>query len=307
MTKMVSVNDIQNFLMTTEYEVELSGDLEFAISGFCSLDVPADNSITWVKHVSADSLRNFRDFDNCIIVAEEIIPTEIKTKCFLITPTPKAVFFSILKEFWRNNVDCGIAPSAVVKTKNIEHNVAIGHNCYIGSEVVIGEGTVIEHNVSIYHKVNIGKNCIIHSGTVIGADGFGYYIDTNGQPDKVEHFGGVLIGDDVEIGANSCIDRGTIGDTMIASHVKIDNLVHIAHNVMIDESSMIVAGSVICGSARLERDSYVAPGGIVKNQLTIGANAFVGMGAVVTQSVEDNMVVAGVPAKSVRKVKIGDK
>lgn len=307
MANMVSVKDIYNYLMTTDYEVEPSGNLDFTINGFCSLEMPNNNRITWVKHASEDSLLAFRECANCVIVAEEKIPTEMKTVCFLITPTPKAVFFSIIKEFWGNKADYGIASSAIVETHNIENNVCIGHNCYIGREVVIGEGTVIEHNVAIYHKVKIGKNCIIHSGTVIGADGFGYYINSNGQPDKVEHFGGVFIGDDVEIGANACIDRGTIDDTRIDSHVKIDNLVHIAHNAKIGESSMIVAGSVICGSARLEKDSYVAPGGIVKNQLKIGTNAFVGMGAVVTRSVEDDVVVAGVPARPVRKVKIGDK
>ena len=142
---------------------------------------------------------------------------------------------------------------------------------------------------------------------MIGADGFGFAFSDNGLPIKVEHFGGVIIGDRVEIGANTCIDRGTIDNTVIHDDVKIDNLVHIAHNVVLLRGAVVVAGAIICGSARMGEDSYVAPGGIVKNQLQVGNNALVGLGAVVTKPVDDGSVVAGIPAKEIRKVKPGDK
>lgn len=173
--------------------------------------------------------------------------------------------------------------------------------------VKIGANTVIENNVSISNNVIIGAECMIHSGAVIGADGFGFAFDADGLPVKVEHFGGVIIGNRVEIGANTCIDRGTIDNTIIHSDVKIDNLVHIAHNVVLLKGAVVVAGAVICGSAQLGENSYVAPGGIVRNQLLVGDHAFVGLGAVVTKPVSEYSVVAGVPAKEIRKVKQGDK
>lgn len=303
----ISAEIILEYLKQDGFEVRYEGSKDIVLEGYCQLDKLRSHSITWIKKASDNIEYDLSKLTGGIVVTDNIISYVGERVGFIITNVPKAVFFSILKRFWPNNVVYGIAPSAVVETHNVAEKVSIGHNCYIGSEVTIGTGTIIEHNVSIYHRTRIGENCIIHSGTVIGADGFGYCINSNGQPEKVEHFGGVYIDDEVEIGANTCIDRGTLGDTWIGSHVKIDNLVHIAHNVRIGESSMVVAGSIICGSAELENESYVAPGGIVKNQLKIGANAFVGMGAVVTQSVDDNMVVVGVPAQPIRETKIGDK
>ena len=112
---------------------------------------------------------------------------------------------------------------------------------------------------------------------------------------------------DYDIGANTCIDRGTIDDTIIGFNSKIDNLVHIARNVQIGKNVCVVAGVAICGSAKLKDGSYVAPGGIVKNQIEIGQNALVGLGAVATKSVEEEFVVAGGPAKPIRKLQKGDK
>lgn len=305
----VLVRDIQRYMQTTEYETQFWGDLDIVIGGFCALEDPVDQSITWVKNPTEESLSGFCKMYSCVVVTREKIPIETERVCYIITPTPRIVFFCILNEFFDNEGGgrTGIASSAIVETENIGENVSIGHNCYVGKEVIIGEGTVLEHNVSICNKVIIGKKCIIHAGAVIGTDGFGHYIKPDGRPQKIKHFGGVYIGDEVEIGANACIDRGTLGNTHISSFVKIDNLVHIAHNVRIDETAIIVAGAVICGSARLQQGSYVAPGGIVKNQLLVGENAFVGMGAVVTESVEKNKIVAGVPARIIREVKADDK
>ena len=142
---------------------------------------------------------------------------------------------------------------------------------------------------------------------MIGSDGFGYFSDEENKLIKVNHRGGVVIGNDVEIGANTCIDRGTIGDTIIGSNTKIDNLVHIAHNVIIGNSVCVVAGSIICGSAILDDYSYVAPGGIIKNQIKVEKNAMIGLGAVVNKQVRQNKVVIGVPAKEIRDVGKGDK
>lgn len=194
-----------------------------------------------------------------------------------------------------------MSPNSVVETNSIGKNVYIGHNCYIGKDVVIGDNVVIKNNVSIEGKVIIGNNAIIHSGVVIGSDGYGYYQDKEGRNIKVPHFGGVIIGENVEIGANTCIDRGTLDNTVIGNNVKIDNLCHIAHNVVIKDNCSVIALSMLGGSVVLEKDSYIAPGAIIKNQLKIGEKSLVGLGAVVIKDVEKNKVVAGVPAKVIKE------
>lgn len=153
--------------------------------------------------------------------------------------------------------------------------------CFIDESVTIGDESIIENNITIQGTVSIGNNCIIHFGAVIGTAGYGLFLLKDGAPQKVEHFGGVTIGNNVEIGANTCIDRGSIDDTFIESNTKIDNFCHIAHNVRIEESCMLVAESLICGSARINKKSHVAPGAIVKNQKTVGSELLIGMGAVV--------------------------
>lgn len=281
----VSVKQMKEFVEESGYSVTLDGPDDIAVDGFCALNNPKPSSITWVKKAASDSLAGFDGLDGCIVVSREVIPTTMRHCCFILTDEPKGVFFSILHKFWGDMPHWGIESDAIVLTDNLPHDVYIGHHTYIGDDVTIGEGTVIEHNVTIYHRATIGRNCIIHSGVVIGTDGFGYYMDDDGCPVKVEHFGGVTIGDDVEIGANTCVDRGTIDDTIIGDRVKIDNLVQIAHNDRIGKGALIVGGVMLGGSARIGERAYLATGAIVKNQLEVGDGSFVGMDAVVSRSV----------------------
>lgn len=295
------------FLSRQEQSYRTVGNFNKPVLGFCSLKNPSSNCILWVKHPEGKTFPELNSLENIVIVSPEEFACGAKNCRFVLTQEPKAVFFSVLKHFWKGKKVDGIALSAVVESDRIGEHVSIGQHCYVSPEVEIGSGTILEHNVVILHRVVIGKNCIIHSGTVIGTDGFGYYVDHAGRPCKVEHYGGVQIGDDVEIGANTCVDRGTLNDTVIGDHCKIDNLVHIAHNVTMEENVMVVAQSLVAGSATLKKGSYVAPGAIVQNQMTVGAEAFIGMGAVVTKDVAERTVVAGVPARVLRKVRPTDK
>jgi len=170
---------------------------------------------------------------------------------------------------------------------------------HIDTDVTIGEGSIIYANVTIYRDTIIGKRCILHSNCVIGSDGFGYEKDENGQWFKIAHLGRVVLRDDVEIGAGSCVDRGTLGDTVIEDNVKIDNLVHVAHNVRIGKNSQITANSVISGSCSIGANVWLSPGSILKDGLTIGDNAFIGLGSVVARDVERDIRVFGVPARKI--------
>ena len=225
---------------------------------------------------------------------------------FLVSYNSKELFFSIINKFFVEEKNKNyIGSSSVVETCEIGKNVYIGHNCYISPNTVIKDNVIINNNVVIEGDVLIGNDTIIYSGAIIGSDGYGYYKNEKGINVKVPHLGGVVIGSNVEIGANTCIDKGTLGNTIIEDNVKIDNLCHIAHNVHIEKNVNVIALSMIAGSVLLKENSYIAPSSSVKNQLTIGSDSIVGLGSVVVKDVEPSVVVAGVPAKVIRK--LGDK
>jgi len=148
-----------------------------------------------------------------------------------------------------------------------------------------------------WSAISIGQRVRIGAGARIGFDGFGYEKNEDGVWEHFPHRGGVKIGDDVDIGKNTCIDRGTLGDTVIGDGTKIDNLVHVAHNVKIGRNCMIIALTCIGGGVIIEDNSYVGIGSSIRDQVKIGEKAFVGMGAVVVKDVEENVTVVGNPAR----------
>lgn len=190
-----------------------------------------------------------------------------------------------------------IAPGAV-----IGQNVKIGVGCVIEGGVVIGDDTEIHHRVVIRTRTRIGKRCTIHSGVIIGENGFGYTVNSRGEKTMLRHYGGVCIEDDVHIGDNSCIIRGAIDDTIIRRGVKCNTMVHIAHNVVIGENTIITAPTHICGSVEIGRLCHIA-GAVIRNQCKVGDRATIGLGAVVVKDVEEDSVVAGNPAKPLIKTK----
>lgn len=147
--------------------------------------------------------------------------------------------------------------SVIGNNSKIGNNVKIHHNVTIGDNVSIGDNSVINSGVSIYYDSIIGSNCILHSGCVIGAEGFGFAPQANGTYKKVPQVGNVILEDEVEIGANACIDRATLGSTILRKAVKIDNLVQIAHNVEVDQNTVIAAQSGVSGSTKIGKSCMV--------------------------------------------------
>ncbi len=192
----------------------------------------------------------------------------------------------------------GIHPTAVVDpTASIDPTAEIGPHCVIGADSVIGPNVMLHPHVVIGWDVHIGAGTTVFAGTVIGADGFGYERDDDGSVLKFPHLGGVRIGRGVEIGANTCVDRGTLGHTVIDDEARVDNLVHVAHNVRVGKRAFVIALTMIGGSTVVDDDAWVAPGTALMNGITIGQRATVGLGAVVVRSVEPDAVVMGNPAK----------
>jgi UDP-3-O-[3-hydroxymyristoyl] glucosamine N-acyltransferase len=220
-------------------------------------------------------------------------------KCFLMVEKPKELYARIGNHLFRKEISYGIHPSAIIHPKaSIHVTVAIGPFTYIG-ESSINEGTVIDGHCYIYDHVKIGKNVRIQAGCIIGAPGFGYQKNDKNEYENFPHVGGVIIEDDVEIGANTCIDKGALGDTRIQSGTKINNLAHIAHNTVIGKKSILNAHVMVCGSVVIGDDCWVAPSAALRDQIRMGSRAKLGMGAVALKDIPDDETWIGVPARPV--------
>jgi len=202
--------------------------------------------------------------------------------------------------------DVKVGPLCVVEAgAEIGDRTILHPGCVIGAGVRIGAESEIFPNVSIYSGSVIGTHVRIHSGTVIGSDGFGYAPIREGGVvvghEKIHHLGGVKIGDHVEIGANSCVDRGTLGDTVIEDHVKADNLVQIAHNAIAREGSILCGCSGLAGGSVLGRFAYLGGQACVVNKAIVGDGAMVGAASLITKDVAPGESVAGSPQRPLKE------
>ncbi len=221
---------------------------------------------------------------------------------YFVVKNPRLAFLQVLRDFFQAPVASGIAASASIHpSAKLPQQVFIGEHVVIESDVTIGEGSRIGHNSVIHAACRIGRKVIIGANCTIGGVGFGYEKNENGSFEQMPHLGNVVIEDGVEIGNNTCIDRAVIGSTIIGRNVRIDNLVHIAHGVSIGADSLIIANAMIGGSVRIGDNCWIAPSSSVLNKVEIGKDTLVGMGAVVIRDVPSNTIVAGNPAKVLRK------
>ena len=179
----------------------------------------------------------------------------------------------------------------------IHPSARIGRNVVLGRGVRIGAETVVYHNTVIGDEVEIGMRCVIKSCAVLGENGFGFERDTRGKAVRLPHIGTIVIGNDVEVGSLTTVCRGTLSNTILRDGCKIDDHVHIAHNVDIGEDAFVIACAEVSGGVKIGPRAWIAPNASILNQLSIGAGAVVGLGSVVIKSVPDGAVVAGNPAK----------
>lgn len=215
----------------------------------------------------------------------------------LITKNPRLALAKLLSlcsavtDIAMNTMQNHIHATAVIgKNVTLGNGVVIGANCYVGDDCIIGDATVLKPNVVIYHGVTLGKRCIIHSGAVIGSDGFGYAIDEQNNWVKMPHLGGVVVGDDVEIGSNTSIDRGMIDDTEIGDRVIIDNLVQIGHNVVIGNNTAIAGCVGIAGSSVIGKYCLIGGASSIAGHITIADKVHI----TATSAVSSSISVAGV-------------
>lgn len=179
-------------------------------------------------------------------------------------------------------------------------NVKIYPQCYIGHDVVIGDNTVIYPGVKIYHNCKVGTNCVIHAGVVIGADGFGF-APVNGSYNKIPQIGNVVIEDDVEIGANTCVDRATMGSTVISKGVKLDNLIQIAHNCRVGENTVMASQVGVAGSTRIGHNCMVGGQVGFSGHISVGDYVQIGAQSGIPRDIPSGKKMMGYPATEVSK------
>jgi UDP-3-O-[3-hydroxymyristoyl] glucosamine N-acyltransferase len=186
--------------------------------------------------------------------------------------------------------------SYVGKNVTIGNNVKIYPNCFIGDNVSIGDNCIFFAGVKIYSETEIGNNCNFHSGCVVGSDGFGFAPTEDGTFSKIPQIGNVIIEDDVEIGANTTIDRATLGTTLILKGVKLDNHIQIAHNVEIGENTVIAAQTGIAGSTKIGSNCLIGGQVGIAGHLTIGNNVRVQAQSGIGKNIPDGEIIQGSPA-----------
>lgn len=197
---------------------------------------------------------------------------------------------------------CYMGPFAVVgRHCKVGNNVKIYPNAVIGDNCRIGDGTVIYAGAKIYEGVEIGANCIIHAGAVIGADGFGFAPAGDGTWNKIDQIGNVILEDNVEVGANTCIDRATMGSTILHRGVKVDNLCQVAHNVVIGTNTAMASQVGVAGSCKVGENCIIAGQAGLVGHITVGNRVTIGAQSGVTHSVGSDLQIFGSPAMEATK------
>ena len=251
----------------------------------------------------------------CVILSPAVLDDAASLPACIVTPDPYR-YFAALTRWWgaqvRPRPPAGIHPSAVVSPDAIigqgasigamavveagavigEH-ASIGAQCHIGERASVGAHTRLAPQVVVGFDCVVGERCIFHSGVVIGADGFGF-APHQGRWEKIEQLGAVRIGDDVELGANTCVDRGALDDTVIDNGVKLDNLVQIAHNVHIGEHTAMAGCVGVAGSARIGKHCTVGGAGMILGHLTLADHVHVSSGTLISRSIHQAGQYSGV-------------
>jgi len=279
---------------------ELIGDGELRIARIATLEGATPDAIAFLANPKYRAqLASTRA--GCVIVGPAVRDEAAARGAAIVTPDPYA-YYARLTQWWartlRPHAAAGIHPSAVVDpSAQIAPDAVVGPLCVIGAGVRIGAGTRLAARVTVYDGCTIGARCIVHSGVVIGADGFGFapVKDEGGlRYEKIEQLGGVRIGDEVEIGANTCIDRGALDDTVIEDGVKLDNLIQVGHNVHIGAHSAMAGCVGIAGSAVIGKRCTVGGGAIVLGHLTLADDVHISAASVVMRSIRQSGQYSGV-------------
>ena len=297
-------------------EGQVVGDADHPINGVSQIQDANSGTITFLSNPAYNKYIDTTDADAIIVEEKSLLKEKmgivVKNSQYAMAKTLR-LFNPVKKEkpFIDSNTsiskyasigkNVSISSGACIKKgARIGDGCKIGSNAFIGKDTSLGNNCELYPNVSIYNNVSIGSRVIIHSGTTIGSDGFGY-VTINNIHEKIPQTGDVIIKDDVEIGSNCSIDRATIGSTIVGEMTKIDNLVHIAHNVKIGKGCLITAGFAVAGSTEIGDFCTFAGQVGVAPHLKIGNNSIVASKSGVTRSLKGQNTYAGFPARDIKE------
>ena len=264
----------------------LHGDAELRIERLAPLETAGPSALSFLSNPRYQQ-QLAASQAACVIVGPAMADAARARGACIVAEDPY-VYFARATQLWKCRTalpqEAGIHPSAVVSADAQVHATAcVGPLCVVERGASVGAGTVLHPRVTVGENCHIGERCIVHSGAVIGADGFGFAPE-RGTWVKIEQLGAVRIGDDVEIGANTCIDRGALDDTVIEDGVKIDNLVQIGHNVRVGRHSAMAGCVGVAGSAQIGEHCTFGGGAIVLGHLSVANHVHVSAATVVTRS-----------------------
>lgn len=312
--------------MSRSYKAsEIAEMIQGAVKGSPDVEITGVNALKWASNVELSFLNNikFRNVLDKSKAAVVLVPADwkfepVENQTLILCEDPDKAFTKMCGFFAPEPIryEPGVHPMAYVHpaaviaegahvgpTAVVEEGAEIGKNAvisagaYVGHFCVVGENTFIGPNASLLKYCRVGKRCIIHAGASIGADGFGFNVTFRGLV-KVPQNGIVQIDDDVEVGANSTIDRARFGKTWIKKGVKIDNLVHIAHNVVVGESSALIGQSGVAGSAEIGRGVIISAQAGINGHITLGDGSFVAGTSAVQRSLAPGAKAFGTPAEN---------
>jgi UDP-3-O-[3-hydroxymyristoyl] glucosamine N-acyltransferase len=295
---------------------EVIGDSNVKVYGISKIEEGKPGTLAFLANPKYES-HIYNTSASIVLVNRSFTPrTKINTTLIKVEDAYQA--FSSLLELYlqvKKNTRQGIeTPSFIHNTANLGNDVYVGafayigqnvkigngtkifSQVYVGDNVVIGNNTILYSGVHIYDECLIGNNCIIHSGAVIGSDGFGFAPQTDGSYKKIPQIGNVVIEDDVEIGANTTIDCGTFGSTILRQGAKVDNLVQIAHNCDIGENTVIAGQAGLAGSTKVGKNCRLGGQVGLAGHLSIGDNVQIGAQSGVAKSIKANEIVLSSPA-----------
>jgi len=280
---------------------EFKGKTDKIVKGVNPITDSNPNDLTFCTTYDSNAKKIISSSKASVIICHKKISKNLTlgSKTLIFVNNPRLSFLRCVEKYFSDSTFLGIDKKAIIKSKAIHQTSQIGPFVYVGNNVTIGKNCVIEPGVIIHENTKISDNVKIHAGAVIGADGYGFEKDESNNWEKFPQVGGVKILNNVEIGANSCIMKGTLSFTTIGSGSKIGHLVNIGHNVGIGQNCIILPQTVIAGGTTLGNNVFVSMGSIIRDSLTIKDDVTIGMGSVVTKNILKGKTVVGNPAKSV--------
>ena len=266
---------------------ELHGDASLQIEGLAPLETASAQQLSFLSHPKYQS-QLAASKAACVIVDPKMRPLALARGACIVVDQPY-LYFARVTQLWKKHsgrgVPAAVHPSAVIDPQAFVHPRArIGPLCVIERGARIGADTELKSRVTVGENCSLGERCLVHPGVVIGADGFGFAPNA-GAWEKIEQLGAVRIGNDVEIGANTCIDRGALQDTVIEDGVKLDNLIQIGHNVRVGKHTAMAGCAGVAGSATIGAHCTIGGGAIVLGHLALADHVNISAASVVTRSI----------------------